>query len=128
MKKVIALFFLTAYLLSSTEMGQLLKIPAFITHFKEHQQQDRNISLWEFLCIHYAHGNVKDADYEKDMKLPFKTHDYSGLQFNFTTPPKVTAFIAARVVYFSSPKKYYTTDADFTASFHSLIWQPPRSC
>lgn len=122
------MFFLTVYLLSATEMGQFLKIPAFITHFTEHQQQNKDITLWEFLCIHYAHGDVKDADYKKDMKLPFKTHEYGGLQFSFTTLPESFVFTAERITYFPSTKKYYTTDADFTASFHSRIWQPPKVC
>ena len=28
-----------------------------------------------FLYIHYTHDIAKDSDYDKDMKLPFKTHD-----------------------------------------------------
>lgn len=128
MKKALVLFSLTVYLFSATEMGQLLKMPAFVTHFIEHQQENKEITLWQFICIHYLHGAVKDADYDKDMKLPFKAHDHCGLQVSSTIPPEPIGLPAKKVIYSIPPKKYHSHDAGFTASFHSLIWQPPKAC
>lgn len=128
MKRAIALFFLTAYLLSSTELGQLLKIPVFASHFVEHQQQNKDITLWEFICIHYAQGDVKDADYETDRKLPFKTHDNCGTQHSCTIPPSLSNFPIEKIVHVTSRMKYFVNDVSWTSSFLSQIWQPPKSC
>lgn len=87
MNKLITIFFLTSYLFSRTVLGQLVKLPAFVNHFKEHKTQNKDLTIWQFLCIHYAHGNVKDADYEEDMKLPFKTHLNCFIQTNVVVPP-----------------------------------------
>jgi hypothetical protein len=127
-KKAIAFLFVTVYLLSTTEMGQLLKVPAFVTHFVEHRQADSDITLWKFICIHYANDDVKYPDYEKDMKLPFKTHDHCGSQVNATIPPEPITFPPRRVIYLPSRMKYFNREHGLIASFHSLIWQPPRFC
>jgi hypothetical protein len=74
LKKLFAISFLFIYLFSTTELHQLLKAPLLIEHFMEHREENKDITLWQFLYAHYAGDYVKDADYDKDMKLPFKTH------------------------------------------------------
>ena len=96
MKRIIALTFLSLYLISTTELHQLLKLPALVEHFSEHQQKDKTITLWKFLCIHYANGNKKDADYEKDSKLPFKTKILFQYDFSIHREkrnPKISSFL-----------------------------------
>lgn len=75
MKRALAISFLSLFLLSSTGFHELLKVPALVNHYQEHQQEMPDITLWQFLCIHYAQGEVMDADHDKDMKLPYKTMD-----------------------------------------------------
>ncbi len=71
MRKLIALFFLTTFLLSNTEAGQLLKTQEFIAHYKEHSQSNPRLSVWAFFQLHYSDAPPHDNN---DMKLPFKTH------------------------------------------------------
>ncbi|MEO6832250.1 MAG: hypothetical protein ABI378_07620 [Chitinophagaceae bacterium] len=128
MKRFIALFFLTTYLLATTELGQFLKIPAFVSHFQEHKHDNKGLTLLAFIYIHYANEDVNDADYDKDMKLPFKACDNSSLQFSITTLPESIEIPSKKLSYFSPKEKYFVPSQDFTAAFHSLIWQPPRAC
>ena len=65
------------YLLSTTQLIELTKIPVLVDHFKEHRSQNSSITLLGFLDMHYAHGCPKDADYDKDMELPFKIINYN---------------------------------------------------
>lgn len=128
LKKFIAIAFMSVYLLSTTELYQLVKIPALVEHFMEHRQEDQGITLWDFLCMHYAHGIVRDADYEKDMKLPFKSHDYSvGLTFSAFTPNNLSTEICKPIC--MSPISFPNYQENgILPSFLSTIWQPPKFC
>ena len=126
MKRIIALTFLSLYLISTTELHQLLKLPALANHFSEHQQKDKSITLWKFLCIHYTNGNVRDADYDKDSKLPFKTLDTCNSSNHITLLPE-QKFCFNAILLPSEEKvisKYYPSFSNST--FLKSIWQPPK--
>ncbi|MDE3253344.1 MAG: hypothetical protein KGO92_11090 [Bacteroidota bacterium] len=119
---------MSVYLLSTTELYQLVKLPVLVEHFMEHRQEDKGITLWDFLCMHYAHGIVKDADYEKDMKLPFKTHDYSvGQTITPFTPNNLSAEISKPISKIHTGFPIYQENG-ILPSFLSNIWQPPKFC
>ena len=128
MKKCIVILLLSSYLFSTTQLCEFLKINRLVEHFIEHTNKDKNLTLLEFLCMHYVHSQVKDGDFEKDMKLPFKTLDTchcAGLIF--CTPIQqfdlTKQFVAKR---YKTPM--YRYHFSFSSSFHSAIWQPPKSC
>lgn len=123
MKKVLAIFFLSTYLLSTTEFFQLLKLPILFEHFAEHKEQDRNMSFFGYLIHHYV-GHEPDADWETDMKLPFmQLTDSSNLSVSLT--PNSTNFHFSRMV---APKGKFSThqDNDLVSDYLNKIWQPPK--
>jgi hypothetical protein len=126
-KKFFAISFLFIYLFSSTELSQLLKTPLLVEHFIEHREENKHLTLWQFLHTHYAAGDVKDADYDKDMKLPFKSHDNCVANvLNVYLPiQKVTLAKPFRFIEnnYSKPQEQF-----LHSSFLSNIWQPPKSC
>jgi hypothetical protein len=75
LKKWIAILLLCTYIFGATDAYQLLKIPALVNHYIQHKSGDRNITLMAFLKMHYEGGIKIDADFQKDMQLPFKTHE-----------------------------------------------------
>jgi hypothetical protein len=110
---------------SATELSQLLKLPTLVHHFIEHKEQNQELSFWQFLCIHYAKGNVKYADYDKDMKLPFKTSDNFFNQLTFCTVPSLT--ISNKPTYQTDKKdEQIPSDEKLISSYLSSIWQPPK--
>ncbi|TBX67530.1 hypothetical protein EZL74_09675 [Flavobacterium silvisoli] len=126
MKRILALAFLSLYLFSTTEFHELLKLPAMAEHYDEHKKEKPEISVWQFLCIHYAHGDVNDHDHDKDMKLPFKTHDNcSSPNFISLIPEhKFTIEKQALFVTAKNTPNYYK-EVLTTHSYNS-IWQPPK--
>lgn len=121
-----AIGLLATYLFTTTEFGQLLKVPILISHYLEHKASS-NLTLSQFLSMHYAQGDVKDADYAKDMKLPFKTHENCA---NF-----INTLVAQPFVLVSNPLCVHVKKAKYlliankrTFSYHSSIWQPPKFC
>lgn len=128
MLKRIALLLLCCYLFSSTELSQFLKVPELIGHYLEHKEKQKDLSLWGFFCIHYFNGDVHDADYDKDMKLPFKTCAALGHGEN---PVRLEArqivvpvdpgieLLHLKLFYYKFPE---------TAIPGGGIWQPPKFC
>ena len=123
---ILSIYFFTLSLVPNFGGHELLKLPAFVIHFLEHKKENKDITLFEFLEIHYMHGNVKDKDYNRDMTLPFKSGDacltslaiafipFSIPKFSFKSYP-----ILVEKILFAEVS---------VASFQSLsnIWQPPK--
>jgi hypothetical protein len=116
--------------MATIELYQLLKLPVLIEHFMEHQEQNKDITLIEFLYLHYANGDVRDADYEKDMKLPFKSHSNN-------CSANIIAVVANASIKIVFPLKsnfaelkilIFAKKISFASLYHSNIWQPPRFC
>ena len=70
-----AILLLCLYVFGATDAYQLLKLPKFVQHYVEHRHENPNLSLADFIQIHYQDQLVIDADFQQDMQLPFKTHN-----------------------------------------------------
>lgn len=103
MKRTIVLSFLLIYLLSITEMHQLLKLPVLVEHFSEHQKKDKTITFWSFLCLHYTLETIIDKDFDKDSKLPFKNLDTCNSSNHITLLPDLK--FCFNTISFTSEKK-----------------------
>ncbi len=75
MKKVLLYFVLFLITAEATEVDQLAKLPILFQHFAEHQQRDKNVSLMQFLSMHYGGNDLNDNDNDRDQELPFKKLD-----------------------------------------------------
>lgn len=126
MKKWISILLLSLYLVSTTELYQLLKIPAFIEHFIEHSGGNPEMTFISFLKIHYDHP-VKDSDYQKDQKLPFVSHSCP-LSLLFTVSPDFTLEIKKQVI-IDYPKEISSLyNLFYDKDDSNSIWQPPKNC
>lgn len=125
MKKWVSILLLSLYLLSTTELNQLLKLPVLIEHYVEHKNLNPEMTLVSFFKMHYDHP-VKDADYKTDRKLPFIIH--STLSLVFTLNTNFSFEISG------SDYKYYgiqnipSLDENlYIKGYLQSIWQPPRA-
>lgn len=128
MRRIFSILFIFIYLFSVLEIHEYFKLPALVEHFTEHKQDDKAMTLWKFLCMHYAHGDVIDADHEKDMKLPFKSVD----NCNAST---IAILLAENKFIFDA--SFIPISDRTTTKFHqqfsgistvNSIWQPPKFC
>lgn len=127
MPKCTAAFLLAIFLFSNTHIQELGKIGAFIGHFQEHRIENPEITLLEFIQIHYFNGNVHDEDYDRDMQLPFKVLDSAAPGIAFTLPS--VAIVLLPPAFAVAKKKLRFHDQSTLPSSHlSDIWQPPKSC
>jgi hypothetical protein len=127
LKKTICILFLGVYLISSTELRQLLKFPLLIQHYAEHKAENQSLTLLQFLAMHYNDEDIIDLDYSKDQQLPFKSQDgYTGSALSVFEPTAVYTLIPKAS--FDITRIHFIANDDFTHSvFLSSIWQPPKS-
>ena len=114
------------FMVFSTEMYQLCKIPQLFIHYTEHHNSNNDLSFSEFFCMHYSSVDDHDADIEKDMKLPFKSHDncshimlsipHSDINQSLFIPTKEHSLLILRM----KQSTAYSVDLP-------SIWQPPKS-
>jgi hypothetical protein len=115
------------YLISGTEFHQLTKIPALVHHYNEHKVEKNDITFWKFITMHYASGNLIDADHEKDQELPFKSHDDCfGLNSVASIPNSF--FVIYKPALHEVILNPACHSGFITPGFLSCIWQPPKSC
>lgn len=126
MKKTIALASLLVYFFASTEAKQLFKIPVIFQHYAEHREENRQLSLLDFLDMHYMQGSLFDQEDDRDMKLPFKS---TGDVFSFfpltadRMPPSCLVFCPQKNL--ETFFRFSTMGKPLRSAEHN-IWQPPR--
>lgn len=127
MKKAFAIFLVSLYIFSFTELREIIKMPEFIEHFKEHKTKNKDLNIFSFIALHYLNGSEKDADYEKDMKLPFKTQDFS-LIYSYSTQDitRVFEINISFAKHFKEIKRNYYYSFHFSSKKEISIFQPPE--
>ena len=114
------------YLLGTKQLLQITKINYLIEHFHEHQHANNSISLSDFLALHYLHGSPKDADYEKDMKLPFKTEIPTSNTIAICEKVNIEIPIHSSKT-FAVKQIFSLYESSFKTMKHlDAIWQPPK--
>lgn len=131
MRKLFAILFLSVYLISTTELGQLLKFPMLIEHYFEHKEKNPQITVMEFLVLHYEGNHLEnhphDDDYEHDQQLPFIVHT-DVLSFSCVLTPPFSFEVDAKYPVSKEPKTLPLDDIFSDNNYLSAIWQPPKSC
>ncbi len=128
MKKIIAISLLSIHLIATTELYQLLKLPILVEHLIEHKLQDNNITIFEFLSMHYALEDIRDADYERDMQLPFKTHNHLNQVDCNASLPQYYVYVVAIPDIMHQQKTPFYNSFFINSVYLSSIWQPPKTC
>jgi len=128
LKKFTAILILTAYLFSTTELHQLLKLPVVFQHYYEHKQLNNGISFLAFLDMHYMHGSPLSNDYAEDMQLPFKTMDKCLSNAVPVIVPQNINIVLDHPIQLKREQRFIMQDEFMPSSYLSRIWQPPKAC
>ncbi len=121
MNRILALFLSMVVVVSTLiDMKDLAKIALLINHYHQAHEQ---ISLVDFLELHYGASATRHDKEHGHKSLPFKSHERAFMQpltaaptFHFSTPAEPCE---------SSPVvSHYRSVTIF--DFAESIWQPPR--
>jgi hypothetical protein len=110
------------YINSHTEFHEVLRLPLLIQHYKEHRLLVEDLSVWEFLVMHYKTDVAHD---DQDNHLPFKdkAHSFSA--------PALTLPLQKMVLRETTPLTEIHHSSKYKEVFVALhladIFQPPRN-
>jgi hypothetical protein len=104
------------YVLATTNMGEVLKVPMFVEHFMEYEG-----NLSEFVMEHYD-NHKKDADWDLDQSYHLSIHlSYLLYMLSFLIIP-----LRSKNLRKSEFPKTVFTRKRFLNLYLSSIFQPPR--
>jgi len=123
MKRILSIVLISFYVVTFTEMHQLIRLPLLAIHYVEHRTLSEGLSFFEFLELHYSTETAHD---DRDMELPFKDCSHCVAaptvvlpSFKIDLVQPVAAYVEN--VHTSFYKKF------IPSSYLSKIWQPPRA-
>jgi hypothetical protein len=89
-KSFVAISFILLHLFSTTELGELLKLPVLVHHYFEHEEEHEHLSFIGFFKAHYAELHKAEGKHhnEDHQRLPFKGHDHHFLTVNISAVPR----------------------------------------
>jgi hypothetical protein len=124
MRRSWAIWFLWIYLIANTELHQFMRLPIFFLHYQEHRAENPDISLLEYISLHY-YGPDANIKYGHDSELPFKDK-CPEVSLSIALPPEDITEPTPQV--FITDRKVVTFKSPFVlSSFQFAIWQPPRA-
>lgn len=122
MKVLASISLAILYLFSATGLAEVGKLPELYEHYQEHQEEEGEITILDFLEMHYL-GEGHEGDHEHD--LPFQ-HDVDYIVVNIpaiTPSTPLSETLSVRAV----PLTSWPQVKDFLPSELSFeIWNPPR--
>ncbi len=124
MKGSVAIILLSIHLAGNTELGQLLRFPQLLQHFRDHQRADSSLDFFHFILMHYAGDDGKPGDDQQEKGLP--CHDLSHTSLVTVFDPQVTGLpsVAPHI----APRVPVITELplNITAKHVRKLLQPPR--
>lgn len=99
----------------------MLRLPILIDHFTAHKKLVGDISLWQFLVMHYNTNQSHDSD---DERLPFKDPGHSFTASTLAIPINKIVLTETQFIAEVSHVSFYKET--FVSSHLNTIFQPPR--
>ena len=76
-------------MLNIVSLNQFSHFPVILVHYAQHVDRDSDLSMSDFLSMHYWGNDMNDNDEQQDKQLPFKSLSTSTMLV-FTHPGNVT--------------------------------------
>ena len=123
MNKLVTFFLITVFLCANTSIGELLKVPNLIEHYKQHIQEASNVGVKfvDFLKEHYSKNSENDL--EEHQNLPFKTIDHTS-NVLFVFPVSQFKLVNEKVAIVANETFVYKNS--FKSNLFTSIWLPPK--
>lgn len=126
MRRLLAIFFLFTFLSANTAFGEVLKLPMLIQHYLEHTNEDKDVTIFNFLVQHYTGGINHDhrENHNHHDQLPFKAIDgHFSSVVSIVAPPFVISHNTLVVTVVKLPAY---SQQNYSNTYLNSIWQPPR--
>jgi hypothetical protein len=125
-KYITASMLLAFYMLSATDIHEVIKLPMLVEHYFDHSREDQQIGFFQYLTLHYGIEDGTDKDAAEDRQLPFQSSEYfSSVSFVSINPPVINQSI--HITESIADHDFLLRNETFLPSpYLDRIWQPPR--
>ena len=126
----VARFLLLSFLFAGTELHQVLRLPALVLHFVEHQSASPNLSFLTFIQDHYSNPEISNpGEDEKHEQLPFKDSHCLQVHFSIVAMPTVHMILlmAPESEALSVVLTILPTDNLVCTAYNGDVWNPPKA-
>lgn len=128
LKRTTTILLFTIYLFSTTGISEFFKINALLQHYKESKIIEKKTTFLHFLVMHYITDDLNNNDNNLDKQLPFKSSDISFSQLpSINNATQKISIISIPSFQKISKPFFKHNDANLFASFHTLVWHPPKN-
>lgn len=118
---------ITLYAFAYTPAVEFFKVPVLLAHYHEHKQENEAISLLDFIFLHYFSGHERSMDIDKHERLPFKNGECTMASLSVPAVPVSDRHLPETPATVSIALAFGEHTDDFSSSYLSYIWQPPRA-
>jgi len=126
MRRATAVFLLLFYLLSNTELHEIVRLPLLFEHFAEHKQKNKDVSFFVFIVLYYFGNDSRGSDYQLHQQLPFKESHCEEIFDSIVIPIESFDRSLPGIPYSLVKMETYASVFN-TSSLQFVIWQPPRA-
>ena len=125
MRSLLIIVLINVHLFGNTGLGQLIKLPQLITHYKKNHKNNPSLNFFQFLVMHYAGDDGTTADDNEDRQLP--CHDYHHSGIFFVLAPVKNIEPCSDLLVYSKKVIYASHLLTYNSSEHIFSFlQPPR--
>lgn len=124
MKKAITYLLVFSIMGATLPIDELMKMPLLFSHYFEHKKLHPNISVTDFLYVHYVLNQKPESEKDKksDSQLPFK----SSQNYHSHFVPFAFENEKSQMVYEPVNNNFITYAVIKVQSRPFDIWQPPK--
>lgn len=122
--KLLTYIFFFIVWLDTTSLNQLAKLPVLVSHYLEHHHTRSDLSVSQFLTMHYGGDDGDDSDNDRDMQLPFKKIDFTNFQVLFS--PQVKGFVVKQCYAPEKSSYPFTVRCSWLNPTLKSLFRPPR--
>ena len=126
-RRMLVVSLIGLYAVAYTPAVEFFKMPVLLAHYQEHRQENASISLLGFLKLHYFSGHDGNTDVNKHQQLPFKTGECTLASLSVPALPLTERCMPDVPAVINVPVIFAEHSDDFSSSYLSCIWQPPRA-
>jgi hypothetical protein len=135
MKNKMALLLLFIYslvaIVPSVLLDEVWKVSSLVAHFQEHKAENPNLTIVNFLKLHYSQDFQAHESKHDHSKLPLKDHNAACASAAIAIPASnidfSTAFLPYKTLFFLKKQGFPRHNEHFSVASLFDIWQPPRS-
>lgn len=121
--KIVLSILLLIYISAFTPVIELAKVPELFSHYLEHKAENKQLSFFNFLQLHYSGDSSHTENHHHS--LPFKSI-YPVTYIALAIPNNINSELANTFQNKAYSLRIFFYQSKYWFQYFQIIWQPPR--